>query len=236
MRLKVRIVALIVLFLFGALVAFGLLTSIQVTKFQKDGTSMGCFFTSSKGSSFPRTLVEWDVLSGDTVEVSMMIKLGESPLPPNMSTSFGIFVKNAYPYPSAELPEDDLRLFGTVRSAQWIARVAILGTDGTETFENDTSPAPLDPQHWYELRIVIEGFHHSFYVNGSQIASITLPDSLHPSHYGRRTAFGVTMGPLSHGCFGDYHVRSRGPLVQLVLGRWDYGFPLAIPIGRECSS
>ena len=183
----------------------------QVAEVEKKGQGIGCFFTSEKGSDFPRTLVEWDVRPGDIAEVGMMIKLGESPLPANMSTSFGIFVKNSYPYPSPELPEDDLRLFGTASSAQWVSLVVIWGTNDTVTYETDTKSVTLDPQHWYQLKIVIEVERHSFFVDGNQVASIIVqpPKSAPPPTYGKGTAFGVTLGPYSHGCFGDYYVESH---------------------------
>lgn len=137
---KNRTFIVIVSALVIAVVVLASFALFQAAEVEKKGQGIGCTFTSGKGSDFPRTLVEWDVRSGDTVEVGMMIKLGESPLPSDMSTSFGIFLKNAYAYPSPELPEDDLRLFGTATSAQWVSRVVVWGSNNTLTYENDTEP------------------------------------------------------------------------------------------------
>jgi hypothetical protein len=174
------------------------------------GTSIGCFATGTKGSDFPRTLIEWDVKHGSSLDVGIMIKLGENPYFPYIyrGVGFSVFLKNAGAYPQPEVPEDFFALFGlNLTSVMWVARVTPNESVAPEwpppngPLLKSTRSFAVDPDHWYTIRILIQGDTHTFYVDGQAIATITAH-----TEYSRRTSFGVS--PSNYACFGDYYVKS----------------------------
>lgn len=175
------------------------------------GRGIGCFATGTKGSDFPKTLIEWDVKPRSRIDVGIMLKLGQNPYYPYTYPSFslGVFIKNAAAYPQPELPEDFIFLFGNVSSAQWITRVTPNASvvpefpPASSNLLKSTPAFAVDPQYWYSLKILIEGDRHAFFVDGQEIATITAH-----TEYSKRTAFGVTLASLSYACFGDYYVKS----------------------------
>jgi hypothetical protein len=181
------------------------------------GKGIGCAATGTKGSDFPKTLIEWNVRPGSAIDVGIMLKLGENPYYPysypNQPHYSGFFIKNAGAYPEAEVPEDafglsGMGLSGNLTFARWDVRVwpndsiSLLG-GWPPSLVRSTAPFAVLPGHWYSLRILIEGDRHTFYVDGQEIATITAH-----SEYSKRTAFGVMLADLSYACFGDYYVKS----------------------------
>lgn len=208
LMLRRRLLALLVLVLAAIAGVVGYYTYWLAGNYYFEGRGIGCFATGTKGSDFPRTLIEWDTRPGSIIDAGIMIKLGENPYYPFSYPSFslGFFIKNAGAYPQAEVPEDFFFLFGNLSSAEWIVRVSpnasVLG-EWPPSLLKSTPPFTVDPQHWYSLRILIEGDRHTFYVDGREVAVITAR-----IEYSRRTAFGVMLAPLSYACFGDYYVKS----------------------------
>lgn len=193
----------------------GYVTPSGFSRFEKSGEGLGCYSTGFKGSIFPDTYVEWDTVQRGTLEVDSRMKLGESPFPTGSfaAPGFAIFVKAAYWHPQPELPEDSLGFGGSINQTQppqiieplrFVSRVMVYGQgEGQLSYEYFTRAVTANPDHWYDLRIIIKGDKHFFFVDGQQISSIVAHVD-----YGKRTAFGVFMGSYSYGCFGNWYVKS----------------------------
>ncbi len=199
----------------------GNLTPNGAGGFGKSGQGVGCYSTGFKGSIFPHTYVEWDAVHNATMEVVSTIKLGAFPFPTGSfaAPGFAIFMKSAYWYPQPELPEDSLGLGGTINQTQppqiiepfrWNSRVILYGQGGeisyypsTLSYSYITKPVNIDPELWYNLKIVVKGDQHLFFVHEQQIATIVAHVD-----YGRKTAFGVFMDGYSYACFGNWYVNS----------------------------
>lgn len=171
------------------------------------GQGIGCFATGTEGSSFPRTLVEWNVGPGAIIDVGIRVKLGENPYFPYVyrPVGFSVFLKNAGAYPQPEVPEDFFALSGlNLSDVSWEVRVspnASVYGQWPPYLDEVMAPFAIDPQHWYSLRILIQGDRHTFYVDG-RVISIVIAHS----EYSRRTAFGVS--PALYACFGNFYVKS----------------------------
>lgn len=174
------------------------------------GKGIGCFATGTKGSDFPKTLIEWNVRPGDSIDVGIKVKLGENPYFPYIyrGVGFSVFLKNVEAYPQPKVPEDFFALFGlNLTSVTWVVRVTPNESVTPEwpppngPLLKSTQSFAVDPDHWYALRILIQGDTHTFYVDDQAIATITAH-----TEYSRRTSFGVS--PSNYACFGDFYVKS----------------------------
>jgi hypothetical protein len=197
----------------------GYLTPNGAGDFSKTVEGLGCYGTGFKGSIFPHTYLEWDAVHNSTMEVGSTIKLGEPPSTDYFTPSFAIWMKSAYWYPQPELPDDSLGLSGAfnqtrpsqvIEPFRWGARVLLYGQGGnasyypsTLSYSYVTKPANVDPQRGYNLKIVVKGDQHLFFVDGDQIAAL-----IAHVDYGKRTAFGVFMDGYSYACFGNWYVKS----------------------------
>lgn len=197
----------------------GYLTPNGTGGLSKTGEGVGCYGTGFKGSIFPNTYLEWDAIHNSTIEVGSRIKLGEQPTMDYFAPGFAIWMKAAYWYPQPELPEDSLGLsgvFNQTRPSQitkpftWSARVLLYGRGGnisyypsTLSYSYVTRPINVDPRRWYNLKIVVRGDQHLFFVDGEQIAEL-----IAHVDYGKRTSFGVFMDGYSYACFGNWYVKS----------------------------
>jgi hypothetical protein len=194
----------------------GFMTPNGPASVSKLGEGIGCYGTGFKGSIFPDTYFEWDAVHNSTIDVGSMIRLSEPPNVSYFAPNFAIFVKAAHWYPQPELPQDSLGLFGVFNQLQpsqittpltWGAEVRLYGISGEISYSYIIEPTtPIVPQNWYNLRIVVKGDQHLFFVNGQKIATI-----IAHADYGQRTAFGVMMGGYSYACFGNWYVKDRSP-------------------------
>lgn len=197
----------------------GYLTPNGAGALNKTGEGIGCHGTGFKGSIFPYTYLEWDAVHNSTLEVGSTIKLAEPSAMGFFTPGFAIWMKAAYWYPQPELPEDSLGLSGAFNQTQpsqviepfrWRARVLLYGQGGnasyypsTLSYSYVTKPVNVDPQRWYNVKIVVTGDQHLFFVNGDQIAEL-----IAHVDYGKRTSFGVFMDSYSYACFDKWYVKS----------------------------
>jgi len=197
----------------------GYLTPNGAGELNKTGEGVGCYGTGFKGSIFPYTYLDWNAVHDSTIEVGSTIKLGDQPKTDYFAPGFAIWMKAAYWYPQPELPEDSLGLSGLFNQTQpsqviepfrWSARVWLYGQGGnasyyasTLSYSYVTKPVNVDPQRWYNLKIIVKGDQHFFFVDGDQIAAL-----IAHVDYGKRTAFGAFMDSYSYACFGDWYAKS----------------------------